>query len=180
LGAGRDSYTPEIEPVRVPARLQRGVPIRVAVGVEPTGFEQQFESGVVQVHQAAAERMGKLTTPQPVPVISVFVDATRVMEEGKELDDLKICPVALCDPKAILEDSRPVDHAVITTHRKGIAIEDRSHNRLIVVHDAGLLGLFERSLRLLPLAPLHLPIIPRLHRAPNGFADLLPILPSKR
>jgi hypothetical protein len=58
VGLGGDPDAAQIQPIGVPAGLQCWVAVRVAVGMQTAGLEEQLESGVVEVNQAPPQRMG--------------------------------------------------------------------------------------------------------------------------
>lgn len=47
-GVGDDAHAPEIEPVRIPARLHRHVVVEVAVRVAVAGLDEELEAGAVE------------------------------------------------------------------------------------------------------------------------------------
>lgn len=52
---GGDAHTAQVQPIRVPTCKQRLRSGGVSVGMKTASFEQQIESGVIQMNQIASQ-----------------------------------------------------------------------------------------------------------------------------
>ena len=56
--------------------------------------------------------------------ISDFIDAARVVQDGKQRDDFDVCSGLLSQSQAILQNSCPVRNAVVAAERQGVVFKD--------------------------------------------------------
>jgi len=133
---GLRSYpdTAQIQSIGVPTSLQGQVTVRIAVGVQPAGLEEQLESRVVEVDQAPPQRRGELGSAKSVAIVANFVDPPGVMEQGEERDDLWVGTCDLGNPKAVLKHPRPVNHPMVAAYVKRVALQNHLHDGSMVVH----------------------------------------------
>ncbi len=133
MRSGRDTHTAEIEPVRIPARLQRGVRIRVTVRVQPAGLVEQGELRVVEMHERTAERAGEVAAALTVAMVAALVEASGIVEECEERDHFAVGPVDVGHTQSVFKHPRPVQHAVISERLERVALENGADDGSFVV-----------------------------------------------
>ena len=116
----RDSDSPQIEAVGVPARLDRDVRMSPFVGVSLAGAVQKPEFVVVQIERGSANFCGKLRGPSAMLRIGDFVDSPRVMKYGEQLYDFDVGSGFFRELEAVFKHPRPVRNAVIPAERQSV------------------------------------------------------------
>ena len=82
----------QIKPVRVPASSDSRVTAPLFVRVLSTGAIQQGKRFVCNIEHGTSQTGCQLSTAHPMPVIRHFIDATGVMEQGKQAYHRDVCP----------------------------------------------------------------------------------------
>lgn len=118
------SDTAEIEPVRVPASLDRDVGMRSLVRMAGTSSMKKFELLVGQIEFTSSKFGGKFGGPRPVGGISSLIDSPAVVKNGEELHDLDVGASGFGQPKSIFHDSRPMRDPMSAVPRQPVLVED--------------------------------------------------------
>ena len=124
-----DPDAAQVQPVRVPAGLQRWFARGQAIGVQPAGFEQHLEPIVVEVNEASSKGLCQLGATQSMIIVPLLVDAPGVVENREKRSDFAVAAVQLGNAKTVLQNARPVNDTVISAKRKRVSLENRSHDR---------------------------------------------------
>ena len=119
-----DADAAEVQAIGVPAGLEGEVTRREPIGVEPAGLLEQRETPVVGMDQGAAEAPGQLAAPEPVPRIAILVHPARIVEQGKERDDLGIGAESFGQEAAVLVHAAPMQDTVHPAVGEAVALED--------------------------------------------------------
>jgi len=96
--------------------LDCNVTLGQTIGVIGTGLVQKLEIGVGQVEQRSTKFNGEISTTLTVAVIRAFVDPSRIVENGEQLDHFDHGPRGGCQSQAVFENSGPMADAVVPCH----------------------------------------------------------------
>lgn len=110
--AGRYSHTPEIQPIRIPASLQGGIPRHKPIRVELARLKEQIETGIIQVHQSTSQRARKEGPAQTMSMVDTLVHSARIMKQREQGQHFGISSVQFGDRPSIFKDPRPVENPV--------------------------------------------------------------------
>lgn len=80
---GRDPDPAQIEPIRVPASLNRHVGVISLVRVPLTSSNEYSELVVVQIEYVATKLSSEGSSPRAMFRIGDFVDPSRIVENGE-------------------------------------------------------------------------------------------------
>jgi hypothetical protein len=138
IGLESDPDSPQVKPIGVPTCLNGYITLGQSVGMEPAGFKQQLEIGVVQMNERSSQRPGISSPAIAVSEVGELIHAPRVVEERKKSDDINLGARPGRKPLAVFEHSSPVHDAVVAAHRKRIILED-------FVNDYGCIHLLKHS-----------------------------------
>jgi len=119
-----DANPTKVEPVGVPAGLDRDVGMSPLVSVPGTSTVQEPELVVRQVEQQPPQIQGESGGTWTVIGVSTFVHPLGVVEDGEKLHDLDVGTGLLGKPKPVFENPGPVGDAVNAIPRKDILFED--------------------------------------------------------
>lgn len=81
---GRHSHPSQIQPISVPTRLNGDVGMRSFVGMPCTSSVEELEAVVPEINGLTSERCCEVSSARTVVRISGFIDAPRVVQNGKE------------------------------------------------------------------------------------------------
>ncbi len=111
-GVRFDAHSSQVQPVRIPASLDRDVGMRGFVRMPRTSFVQPMKIVISQFEQVSPQRQGEIRSALTMIGVRAFVFPLGIMENGKKLDDLHIGPRRLGEPKTVFQDPCPMSHAV--------------------------------------------------------------------
>ncbi len=127
--AMRDDADPaQVEAVGVPAGLNRDVRMSSLMGVARAGSMQQPEVFVGQLEQLASQRGGEFGSPRTVLWVRAFIHAFGVVKHGKQRHDLDLGTGDRAESPAVLQDPRPMRHAMNAVKRQRVLREDGTHD----------------------------------------------------
>jgi hypothetical protein len=98
--------------------------MRSFVGVPRTSAVQQRKLLVGQVDQLPANPQGKFSRTRSMVRIASFILPLRIVQYGKQADNVQVGPGFLSQAAAILQDARPMRHAVIAVQGESVFGED--------------------------------------------------------
>ena len=99
-----DAHPAQVEPIGVPARLDRDVGMSPLVSVPVAGQVQEAELVVRQVEQQPAHFASESGGTRTVLGIQVFVHSPAVMKDGEKLHDLDAGTGLLAQPKPVFQN----------------------------------------------------------------------------
>ena len=148
IGLESDPDSPQVKPIGVPTCLNGYITLGQSVGMEPAGFKQQLEIGVVQMNERSSQRPGISSPAIAVSEVGELIHAPRVVEERKQSDDINLGARSGGEPLAVFENSSPVHNAMVAAHRKRVILEDFvndcSHIHLLKPSDTPFYGFRQR------------------------------------
>ena len=125
---GRDPNAAQVEPVRVPAGLDRRVGVGPLVSMAIAGPMEEQEFVVGEIKQTPAQRHCEFGGAGAVLGVPALIEASRVVQDGEELDDFEDRPGRLGQAAAVFEDPRPVRDPMGATPRERVVLKDGLEN----------------------------------------------------
>src|SRR5579872_5846505 len=98
----RNPDTGQVQPIRIPTRLDSNITFDESVRVIGTSSIKQLEVLVAQLEQRAMPRCGQFRATKAMSRIIVLVHAPRVMKQGEQSHDVSLGLRHLGKPQAVL------------------------------------------------------------------------------
>lgn len=125
LRTRNQSDSTQIESICIPTRADGRVVVAITIRVPNAGVLKQVEILIRQLEALTSQARGVVSASFSVTRVPSIVQASAIVEDGEQPDDVNLCPGARCQNQPIPFDSAPVIGAM---NRKWIAVGPRGYH----------------------------------------------------